>query len=167
MVRLTRADEIPALRGIEIAAGVRFRDVGMADIADDDPPSEEVLATYVSDGRSWVATDDSDQPVGYVIVDRVDGCAHVEQISVRPDHQGSGQGRALIARVAEWAIANGMTAITLTTFKDVEWNAPLYRHLGFVDLAEEDLGPELRDVRDAEAAHGLDPSTRVCMRLAT
>lgn len=167
MLRLTRLDEISALREIELLAGARFRDIGMADIADDDPPSEETLAAYVNDGRSWVATDGDDRPVGYVIADRVDGCAHIEQISVHPHHQGSGLGRALIEQVAKWARAHAMPALTLTTFRDVEWNAPLYRHLGFTDLRDDELGPELRAVVDAEAAHGLDPATRVCMRITS
>ena len=102
--------------------------------------------------------------MGYVVVDVVDGCAHVEQVSVRPDHQGTGVGRALLDRVAAWAQARSMPALTLTTFADVPWNRPLYEHLGFRVLAEGELSPGLRAVRDAEAAHGLDPTNRVCMR---
>ena len=107
-----------------------------------------------------------------MLVDVVDGCAHVEQLSVRPDHQGSGVGRALIERVRGWATESELSAITLTTFTtfttftNISWNAPLYRHLGFRVMGEADIGPQLRAVRDRETAHGLDPSTRVCMRLA-
>lgn len=57
-----------------------------------------------------------------------------------------------------------MPAVTLTTFSDVSWNAPLYRHLGFRVLAEHEIGPQLQAARDAETAHGLDPTRRVCMR---
>jgi ribosomal protein S18 acetylase RimI-like enzyme len=103
--------------------------------------------------------------VGYVLVDLVDGNAHIEQISVRPECQGAGIGRALVDQVRAWAAESGRSAITLTTFAEVSWNRPLYEHLGFDVVAEDDLGPELRAVRDAEAAHGLDPATRVCMRL--
>ena len=38
-------------------------------------------------------------------------------------------------------------------------------HLGFRVLAEDEITPELRDLRAAEATHGLDPTIRVCMRL--
>lgn len=44
------------------------------------------------------------------------------------------------------------------------WNAPLCRHLGFRSLAEHEFGPGLRAIRYEEAAHGLDPTKRVCMR---
>ena len=108
--------------------------------------------------------DSDDQPVGYVVVDVVDGDAHIEQVSVLPHDQGQGVGRALMDVVEQWGRETGRPAITLTTFIDVPWNAPLYLHLGFDVLAESEIGPELRSLVAEEAAHGLDPETRVCMR---
>jgi GNAT superfamily N-acetyltransferase len=164
-LRAATAADGPALQDVELRAGAQFRDVGMADIADHDPSSLEDLASYADAGRSWVAIDDADQVVGYVIVDVVDGCAHVEQVSVVPAAQGRGVGRALLDRVRTWAVESGCPALTLTTFTDVAWNRPLYEHLGFRVLAEPEIGPELRAVRASETAHGLDPASRVCMRL--
>jgi GNAT superfamily N-acetyltransferase len=158
--------DAPTLREIELLAGARFRDVGMESIADAEPASVDTLVAYAQADRSWVALDGNGHPVGYVIADVVDGNAHIEQISVRPDHQGTGVGRALIHRVREWAEATGSTAITLSTFITVPWNGPLYAHLGFVPIPEIELGPELRAVREAETRHGLDPTARVCMCLA-
>lgn len=152
------------LREIERLAGERFREVGLPEVADDEPAAVETLARHARDGRSWVAVDHVDVPIGYLLVDVVDGCAHIEQVSVRPDHQGSGVGQALLERVRTWATDHGLPAVTLTTFTDVPWNAPLYRHLGFRALREDEIGPELRKVRDEETAHGLDPAKRVCMR---
>lgn len=60
---------------------------------------------------------------------------------------------------------NVLLALTLTTFAHVPWNRPLYEHLGFQVLANEEVGPGLRAVMNTEAAHGLDPTTRVAMRL--
>ncbi len=162
-VRAARPDDGPHLRRIEVLAGERFRDIGMADIADAEPASLEELADHAADGRAWVATD-GDEPIGYVVVHVVDGNAHVDQVSVRPDFQGMGVGSALLDRVRQWAIEGCMTAMTLTTFTDVSWNRPLYEHLGFTVLRDDELGPELRAVRDDEATRGLHPSTRVCMR---
>jgi GNAT superfamily N-acetyltransferase len=88
-------------------------------------------------------------------------------VSVLPHAQGTGVGRALIARVEEWARDEGYAAVTLTTFVDVPWNGPLYAHLGYRVLADDELGPELRAVRDEETRHGLDPDRRVCMRTGT
>jgi GNAT superfamily N-acetyltransferase len=155
------------LRTIEKRAGERFRAIGMESVADHEPRSEVDIATYAMSGRSWVAVDEGDQPLGYVLVNGVDGNAHVEQISVLPDSQGTGVGRALLEEVRVWARAADRPAITLSTFADVPWNGPLYEHLGFVVLSEEEIGPELQSVRQEEAVHGLDLKTRVCMRIAT
>lgn len=163
-IRPTVPGDLELLRELERRAGERFRDVGRAEVADDEPLAVQALATYVADGRSWVAVGEDDVPIGYVLVDVVDGNAHVEQVSVRPDHQGRGVGRALLEQVRHWAVERAMPLITLTTFTDVPWNAPLYRHLGFEVLADGDIGPELRARQRAEAAHGLDPDHRVAMR---
>ena len=164
MIRLARRSDVERIRAIEIAAGAAFREVGMPAIAEAEPMPAEQLAAYADAGRGWVAVDADDVPVGYVVVDLVDGCAHVEQISVAPDHQGGGVGRALLDEVGRWANEQGMSALTLTTFTDVPWNAPLYEHVGFRRLDEHELTPGLVEKRHEEAEMGLDPSIRVCMR---
>jgi GNAT superfamily N-acetyltransferase len=166
VIRPPSISELPALRTIERLAGERFRDVGLPEVADDEPPPLDVLTQHTEQGRCWVAIDDAGGPIGYVLVDTVDGNAHVEQVSVHPDRQGTGVGRALMEWVFEWATEAGMPAVTLTTFSDVPWNAPLYRHLGFRVLRADELGPGLRAIRNQETAHGLDPTRRVCMLLA-
>lgn len=164
LIRAAAKEDLPVLREIERASGQRYRDFGLDDVADDEPASIEVLAGYAEGARAWVAADSEGAPLGYLLVDEVDGAAHIEQVSVVPDHQGRGLGRALIDRAAEWAASHGMNALTLTTFGHIPWNRPLYEHLGFRVLADEELGGGLRAVRDAEAAHGLDPAMRVVMR---
>jgi GNAT superfamily N-acetyltransferase len=164
-IRSAVPDDGPGLREIERHAGARFRDIGMASIAGAEPATVDTLSAYALADRSWVAIDADGCPVGYVIADVVDGNAHIEQISVRPDHQGAGMGRALIERVRAWAAETGRPAITLSTFTAVAWNGPLYAHLGFETIPEDELGPELRALRDTETRHGLDSSARICMRL--
>jgi len=164
-VRPARRDDLAALREIERASGQRFRDFGLDHVADDEPESIEILQGYATAGRAWVAVGDADEPVGYVLVDEIDGGAHIEQLSVAPDHQGRGVGRALIEHVNHWAAESGMVAVTLTTFGHIPWNRPLYEHLGFRVLSEDEIGVGLREVREEEAGHGLDPELRVVMRL--
>lgn len=48
---------------MERAAGALFRDVSMDAIADDEPSSVQELAVFQQDGRTWVATDHTGQPV--------------------------------------------------------------------------------------------------------
>jgi GNAT superfamily N-acetyltransferase len=164
-VRYARTADLPLLRTIEWAAGQRYRDCGLDQVADDEPAPAEVLRAYTAAGRAWVAAGDADEAVGYILVDEVDGAAHIEQVSVMPEHQGQGVGRALIGQVARWASARGIKALTLTTFGHIPWNRPLYEHLGFRVLHDEEIGVGLRTVRQAEVEHGLDPELRVVMRL--
>lgn len=165
-VRPARAADVEPIRRIEVSSGRLFDDVGMHDIAGAQPPSVEVVTGYVTRGHAWVVADEEhgDAPVAFVLVDLVDGCAHVEQVSVVHDHQRNGYGRMLLEHVAVWAHEHDMPALTLTTFRDVPWNAPYYEQCGFSTVCEDELTPELREVRARETDHGLDPDARVCMR---
>ncbi|MEU6682272.1 GNAT family N-acetyltransferase [Streptomyces sp. NPDC046832] len=163
-IRPATPAELPALQDIERAAGAPFRDLGMPEIADDEPPTADVLERYRRAGRCWVAADGRDRPVAYLLAEPVDGALHIEQVSVHPRAARQGIGRALLAHAADRAREEGLTALTLTTFTEVPWNAPYYARLGFRPMAEADLTPGLREIRAAEAAHGLDLWPRVCMR---
>ena len=166
-IRAVGADELHRLRDIERAAGVLFHTVGMDDIAAHEPMGIDELDTYRAAGRAWVVADDTDTPVAYVLADVVDGHGHVEQLSVHPDHAGRRLGASLIDHVVAWARDRGLSVVTLTTFRDVPWNAPYYLRCGFTVLADDDVGPELRELVEEEAGYGLDPALRVCMVRST
>ncbi|MEU0159064.1 GNAT family N-acetyltransferase [Streptomyces sp. NPDC006261] len=167
-IRSARRSDLRLLQDIERAAGEPFRTLGMHSVADDDPPPLDLLESYRRGGRCWVATDPlaatGDRPLGYVIADPVDGALHIEQISVDPVAARRGVGRSLIDRLAALALEQGFTALTLTTFSDVPWNAPYYLRIGFRVLHEDELTEGLRTIRGEEAQHGLDRWPRVCMR---
>jgi hypothetical protein len=78
-------DDLATLVAIEVAAGAAFRDLGMDAVPDDDPGSVEDLEPYGETGRAFVAVDTEDRPVGYLLVDAIDGAAHIEQVSVHPE----------------------------------------------------------------------------------
>jgi len=148
--------DLPALRELERAAGAPFRSLGMAVIADDEPPGVTELSAFQADGRAWVYTDTDDVPVAYLLVDVLDDQAHIEQVSVHPDHARQRLGQRLIDHVEIWARTRGLASLVLTTYRDVPWNAPYYARLGFTELEEPALGPGLREVRRQEADRGLD-----------
>jgi GNAT superfamily N-acetyltransferase len=164
-IRPARVDELAALQDIERAAGRCFYDIGMAEIADDEPLGLEELAEYQRAGRAWVAVDGTDHPVAYLVADLIDGNVHIEQVSVHPDNARRGVGRSLLEHVAGWAATEGVPALTLSTFAQVPWNAPYYILCGFRILDETQLTPGLRAIRRREAEYGLDLWPRVCMRL--
>jgi len=135
----------------------------MSEVAAHEPMSVEELDAYRRAGLAWVVVLDG-EPVAYIVMEVVDSAAHVEQVSVDPAFARQRLGRRLLEHVAGEARAEGRTAVTLTTYREVPWNAPYYSRCGFRVLEEAELGPELRAKRDAETAHGLDPTLRVCMR---
>lgn len=156
-------DELPALREIERRAGRAFLDVGLAVVAADEPPTVVALRGHVALGTIWVAVVDGG-PVAYATASEVDSEGHLDQVSVDPDHSRRGIGGALIEHVCAWAAAKGLSAVTLTTYRDVPWNGPLYRRYDFEEVADGELGPELAGIRSAERAKGLDVQPRIAMR---
>jgi len=164
-VRAATSADLPQLQDIERAAGEPFRIFGMPEIADDEPPALDFLERFRKAGHAWVAEDATGRLVAYLIGEPLDGAFHIEQVSVHPDAAHQGVGRTLIAYAAERARGQGLTALTLTTFSKVPWNAPYYERLGFRVVAESELTPGLRRIRAAEADHGLDRWPGVCMHL--
>jgi GNAT superfamily N-acetyltransferase len=156
-VRTAAPAEFGRLREIELEADALYATVGIGPFpaADVHDRLDEVAAVFAA----------GDPPVGFVSIDVVDGCAHIDQLSVLSDHGGRGIGRALLEEAVRWAREAGLPAVTLTTFRDVPWNAPFFRRFGFETV--DDPAPGLAAVRAAERAEGLDDfGPRVAMRLS-
>ena len=156
-IRPTTPNDIIALPAIERAAGERFRE--SPDLA---WLAAEQHLEYAERGLSWLALA-NDQPVGFILAEAHPSSLFIVELSVDLDWQGKGIGRQLIACVADHARKRGLTALTLTTFRDVPWNAPFYARLGFEKMTT--LTPELRQKREEETAHGFAFETRCAMRL--
>lgn len=163
-VRAARADEIGLVREIERASAQRFNGTDRESLAEDEPTAAEVLAQRLADGGLLVAAEGDGQAAAFVMFRELEGCAYVEQIDVLPSHEGRRLGALLLEAVADAARRRGWRAMTLSTFRDVPFNAPYYRRLGFVDLPDETLSEGLREVRREHIARGLDESSRTFMR---
>jgi GNAT superfamily N-acetyltransferase len=166
-IRPPRREELSALVAIEREAGALFKTIGMPEIAYDDPGTVPELEPFRAGGRAWVAVDADDRPIAYLISAVVDGCAHVEQVSVAPTHARRRLGAALIDHLAGVAAVEGRPAVTLTTFRDVPWNAAYYERLGFRVIAFADQGPELAALvaEEAERIPGDAPRVAMCRAL--
>lgn len=160
-LRAAELADIEAVRAIERASATRFLNTDRAWLADDDPTDAGTLSQRVAEAGLLVACD-GEVPVAFVMFREVEGCGYVEQVDVLPSHERRGIGARLIEAVAEIARARGWAALTLSTFKDVAFNAPYYRRLGFEDV--EVLTPGMAAIRADHEARGLDESTRVFMR---
>lgn len=164
-IRLARQDDLPGLPQIEQAASMLFaRTKYECEVVGDTLPPA-VLEAQQKQGCVWVAADLNQELVGFAVAKTVDGRAHLHELSVDPAHGRKGIGSRLIAAVIEWAKQNGHESLTLSTFRDIEWNAPYYWRLGFRDLDDEELSAGLKEIRRLEAESGLPIEDRVCMIL--
>ncbi|HTO01671.1 MAG TPA: GNAT family N-acetyltransferase [Microthrixaceae bacterium] len=155
-VRLGLDGEAPGIRDLETAADKRFLAIGMDSVASREPPSLGFLELAISEERLWIAEVDDNEQAGYAVAVFVDESPHLQVVAVHPSHQGRGIGRALVNEVAEWARRRAADRLTITTFRDVSWNRPLYERLGFEVIDDSELSPGLRAIRDEEISIGLD-----------
>jgi ribosomal protein S18 acetylase RimI-like enzyme len=156
------AAQVARLREIERAAGARFRAIGMEDIADGDVTPASILEARAESSQLYVARDPTGAVAGFLIWSAKDGLAYIEEVSVHPDHAGHRLAARMIDELAQ-DVKGRHSALTLATFRDVDWNAPYYARLGFVELPRKDIGPQHQISWKEQAKHGLDMTRRLFM----
>lgn len=162
-IRLALASDLPHLAAIERAAATRFEPYGLAGVYGAVLTPAAALEEALAASRLWIACD-GDAIVGFAVASIVGENAHLDEVDVHPDQGRRGIGAALVAEVCAWARAAGFRAVTLTTLRDVPWNAPFYERLGFGVLREDEWSPELREIFTDDARRGIPTSDRVAMR---
>jgi GNAT superfamily N-acetyltransferase len=140
-IRPVRPEELVLLPELEAAADRLFEPLGMGPFPGPSTPDQF--------GAALVVLVFGDPPVGLCRIDAIGDGAHLEQLSVHPDHGRRGIGRALLRAAIEWAASHGYDELTLCTYRDVAWNGPFYASEGFVEdgaaddwLIAHDLAPE-------------------------
>jgi ribosomal protein S18 acetylase RimI-like enzyme len=83
---------------------------------------------------------------------------------VLPAHGRRGIGTALVRTVEEWADSGEFSEITLTTYRDLPWNAPFYARLGFTIVPEIEWDADMRRRFEQEAGLESERAKRVVMR---
>ena len=160
-IRPATAADTVLFPAIERSSGESFRSLpDLAWIADDDVMSAEAHERLLATGIVLSAFD-KDCCVGFISAERSRSTLHIWQMAVEISHQRQGIGTLLMARLQQMA---GELPVTLTTFRDVAWNAPFYAALGFETLPESALSDRLRQILLDEAAHGIPIDRRVAMR---
>jgi len=145
-VRAIDVDERDVIAGIETASDRLLLPFGAWPL----PPSDPAVKMSER-ARTLVTLVAGRPPVGFARLEEIDGHTHLGQLSVLPEYGRLGIGTSLVEAACEWASLRGHRIITLTTFADVPFNAPLYRRLGFDTLPLDDIGPELAQVIADEA----------------
>jgi GNAT superfamily N-acetyltransferase len=162
-IRSARVEELTMLAQIERAAAVLFLDTPYTFLANDEPLSLDFVRQRFHAGQVWVAADKQDLVVGFAITREVDDTIYLQEMDVDPIHGRRGLGAALVQTVVAWAQLQGYEAISLSTFRNLPWNAPFYAKLGFWILDEFDLSVGFQQIKQQEMEAGLPVSDRVIM----
>jgi GNAT superfamily N-acetyltransferase len=163
-IRLATLADVPALGAVETRAGERYRGLVPDEIPQDNV-SEATLRNAAAEGRLFVAELGDATIAGFALVTRLgDGSAHLEELDVLPEFGRRGIGTDLVETTCRWAKALGREGLTLTTFRDVPFNAPFYLRLGFRVLESDEIPPALSSVIELERRKGLDRAPRVAMK---
>lgn len=162
LIRPAATEDLPRLAEISRAADTLFASAGL-DLPPDDPAEEFAAATWL------LAAELTDLGilVGFAHLIEVDHNAHLHALGVHPDRTRRGIGGALLETALVQARERGFPALTLTTFRDVPFNAPWYARRGFEELPAERWGPELTVQWHREAETAGDAAPRVVMRRET
>ena len=163
-IRLARGDEVARLGYIEDRAAALFESTDIAEDLNGEVYDPDDLAELIDQGQVWAACFDDDVPVGFVIVLKYDDILHIEELDVLPEFGRRGIGTALVEHACAWAAANGYFVATLSTFRDVSWNAPFYSRHAFRILDALEFTPWMIRLREIEESKGLRIETRVIMR---
>lgn len=164
-IRLANPEDLPSLADVETAAAKLFLSVGIDGSFLEGSVAEGLLQQAQEQRRLWVAVRGA-VCVGFALAlfpspDE----PWLEELDVHPDHARRGIGRALVERVVSWARERNATSLSLSTFRDVAWNGPFYRTLGFHPLSPEKYSAQIEEVVEEERSRGLPMDRRVILRL--
>ncbi|WP_082118410.1 GNAT family N-acetyltransferase [Rhizobium sp. LC145] len=123
----------------------------------------EALKKALGEGLLFAAADEADRAVGFLAATEREGRLHIGEMSVETAWQKKGIGRRLMQTALEEGRRRGLPAATLTTDRLITFNAPFYASLGFRELPQAELPPDLKETLAAEIEAGLDPDRRIAM----
>ncbi len=163
-IRPAMPEDAALVPAIEQSAGDLFRShPDLAWIADGDVQSEQRHIDLIAHGAAWVALDADGFPVAFLNGELIGRSFHIWEMSVHRDHQRQGLGSKLVGHAYDYALAKGYLALTLTTFRQVDWNDVFYSRLGFQLVEGGQLSDKLSQILADEATAGLPAGRRCAM----
>lgn len=170
-IRLAVPEDVGRLADVERQASTLFDDrlehTGLTRESLRRVSSAESLHSAQQAGRLWVAISPAHGVAGFAVAIELGGCAHLDELDVLPAHGRMGLGSGLLAAVCAWARQAGYSAVTLSTFRDVPWNAPFYERRGFRAIAPSELSAAHVELVAAERRRRLRTDLRVVMSYQT
>jgi GNAT superfamily N-acetyltransferase len=160
-IRTARAEDLPALDAIEQSGAETFTAYGQPLVDGSPPAPADQRARVLDQGLLWVADDVDEGVIGFLAAEITEDGLYVEEVDVLMARQKQGHGRRLMQAAIDWARGRRLSAVTLTTFRAIPWNAPFYASMGFVELGTPT--PHLAATLADEIADGFED--RCAMRL--
>lgn len=163
-IRPGTEDDIPHLPAIERAAAEKF---SMEDLPE--PLRSEITSLEKFDaareaGLLWVSETEFASVAAFVYAEQIGDDLYLAEIDCHPKHAGRGIGRELVGAVQQAARDRGCAAVTLTTYKHLQWNGHFYVKCYFDYMDPVDIPAYLAEKLEMEARAGLIAEKRVAMR---
>lgn len=164
-LRLARPEDAQAMPPIEQAAAQLFAvDPDLTPLSVGDTRSVEEFGRLIRKGHCLVSHVGA-EPAGFLVSEPFRRELHIWEMDVHPRFQRRGIGAGLVRAAMIDARNAGFKALTLTTFRDLAWNAPFYARLGFEEVTALDAHPRLAGELALEADNGLPVERRCAMIL--
>ncbi|MAY18991.1 MAG: GNAT family N-acetyltransferase [Erythrobacteraceae bacterium] len=163
-LRLARPDDADSFPAIEESADHLFKGIAqLEDIAADGSLFDaQGYRRLIAKGHCLVALQ-GERSIGFIATEPFRRELHMWQLAVHEDAQRLGVGSGLVRACMIDARNSGFKAVTLTTFRDLPWNAPFYEGLGFEEVTALDAHPRLANELALEADQGLPVERRCAM----
>jgi GNAT superfamily N-acetyltransferase len=164
VIRRAAPVDLALLGAIEKDAAELYREVGYDFCAEGPVRDAWELDRALHDGTVLLAVAPDGAIAAFALVWPLDGEAHLLELAVARAHQKHGLGRRLLAAAEDWARSQGYAAMTLVTYRDVPWNAPVYARHGYAPFEPGPGRTGLAQVQAEERASGYAVKPRVAMR---
>jgi len=157
-LRLARLADAEAMPEIEREAATTFAGDASLGLARNRTAAD--YARLIRKGHSLVAHV-GEAMAGFLVAEPFRRELHIWEMDVIPAFQRRGIGAGLVRAAQIDARNTGFKALTLTTFRDLAWNAPFYARLGFEEVTALDAHLRLAGELANEVDDGL-PADRRC-----
>lgn len=147
-VRIRQATEADIDELFDVRTSVRENFQSREELAGIGVTPESIGRMLRSTSRAWIA-EEGGRAVAFSMADAAE--ATIFALFVRPEHEGRGLGRRLMAETEAWLFSTGAEEIWLLTGSDPHLRANgFYRHLGWVNVGlQEDR--QIRYVKRADS----------------
>lgn len=165
IIRPATENDLHHLPEIDNDANLTLAALGVPKLENIDPYEVSFYAKHLQKSQIFVASPESDStPVAYAILATKDSQPYLNELAVLTDHRRKGLGRKLLQRCIDAARERDGEWLSLTTYKNVPFNAPFYTQYGFVPFTPDADWPELAKTRAEEKDSGLETLPRIAMR---